>query len=124
MSIAAFVVHIIDDDGAVRESLEALLVVSGFEVETYDSAEDYLARAHDGEGCIVLDVNMPGIGGLELLQILARRHRQVPVVVLTAIREPNLEERALQLGASEVLTKPVRRATLIEALHAAHIHQR
>ena len=59
MPVAGFVVHIIDDDGPVRESLEALLCVSGFEVETYGSAEDYLAHGGDVEGCIVLDIPPP-----------------------------------------------------------------
>jgi FixJ family two-component response regulator len=114
-------VHIIDDDSAVRESLEALLVVSGFEVETYGSAEDYLARGDGADGCIVLDIHMPGMGGLDLLQILAGRERRVPVLVLTASREPRLEERALELGASAFLTKPVREATLVAALRTAQV---
>jgi FixJ family two-component response regulator len=117
----ALVVHIIDDDTAVRESLEALLVVSGFDVETYGSAEDYLARGDGADGCIVLDINMPGMGGLDLLQILARRERQVPVLVLTASREPRLEERAIELGASAFLTKPVREAILVDAIRTAQL---
>jgi FixJ family two-component response regulator len=114
-------VHIIDDDSAVRESLEALLGVSGFEVETYGSAEDYLARGDGMDGCIVLDIHMPGMGGLDLLQLLAGRERRVPVLVLTASREARVEERALQLGASAFLTKPVREATLVEALRSAQV---
>jgi FixJ family two-component response regulator len=65
------VVHVVDDDEAVRESLEALLFVSGHCVSTYVSAEDFLARAPDDGGCLVLDVNMPGMSGLELLERLA-----------------------------------------------------
>ena len=121
MQSAPTMVHVIDDDAAVRELLEALLVVSGFEVETYGSAEDYLARGDGMDGCIVLDIHMPGMGGLDLLQILAGRERRVPVLVLTASREPRLEERALELGASAFLTKPVREATLVEALRTAQI---
>ena len=115
------IVHIIDDDSAVRESLEALLVVSGFEVETYRSAEDYLARGDGMDGCIVLDINMPGMGGLDLLKLLAGREQRIPVLVLTASREPRLEERALELGASAFLTKPVREATLVAALRTAQV---
>ena len=113
--------HIIDDDAAVRESLEALLVVSGFDVETYRSAEDYLARGDGMDGCIVLDINMPGMGGLDLLQLLAGREQRIPVLVLTASREPRLEERALEHGASAFLTKPVREATLVAALRTAQV---
>ena len=121
MQAAPIEVHIIDDDSAVRESLEALLVVSGFEVETYRSAEDYLARGDGMDGCIVLDINMPGMGGLDLLKLLAGREQRIPVLVLTASREPRLEERALELGASAFLTKPVREATLVAALRTAQV---
>ena len=119
METGAFIVHVIDDDEAVRESLEALLVVSGFEVETYSSAEEYLRRAGEPEGCLLLDVNMPGTSGLELMQDLARRERQVPVLVLTASREPHLRSRAFELGARAFLTKPVPEAALVQALRAA-----
>ncbi len=116
-------VHIIDDDAAVRELLEALLAVSGFEVETYASAEDYLARGDGAEGCILLDLNMPGMGGLDLLATFAHRERRLPVVVLTASREPRDAERAIELGASAFLTKPVREAALIEAILGASVLQ-
>jgi two-component system, LuxR family, response regulator FixJ len=111
-------VHVIDDDEAVRESLEALLVVAGFEVTTHASAEAYLDGARSGE-CVLVDVNMPGMGGLELLQKLAQREPQVPVLVLTASREPRLRERALELGARAFLTKPVPESDLLRALRAA-----
>jgi FixJ family two-component response regulator len=112
-----FVVRIVDDDEAVRDSLEALLVVSGFEVETFDSAESYLAEAGGG-GCLLLDVHMPGIGGLGLMQELAGRGRLVPVVILTASRDPWIRDQALALGARGVLTKPVPQGELIAALRA------
>ena len=119
MSAGPFMVHVIDDDEAVRDSLEALLMVSGFEVETYRSAEEYLGRADEPEGCLLLDVNMPGISGLELMQHLARRGREVPVLVLTASREPHLRSRAFELGARAFLTKPVLESALVQALRAA-----
>jgi two-component system response regulator FixJ len=119
MPDVATMVHIIDDDEAVRESLEALLMVSGFEVETYSSAEEYIARADDGDGCIVLDINMPGVGGLDLLRVLRSRKPALAVVVLTASQTPRLEEQVLELGASAFLTKPVREAALVESLRAA-----
>jgi two-component system response regulator FixJ len=113
----AFMVHVIDDDEAVRESLEALLVVSGFDVSIHASAEAYLDGDRAGE-CVLVDVHMPGMNGLELLQVLARREPPVPVLVLTASREPRLRERALELGARAFLTKPVPEATLLGALRA------
>jgi FixJ family two-component response regulator len=113
----AFLVRVIDDDAAVRDSLEALLAVTGYPVATYGSAEEYLLAPEDeANGCILLDLHMPGMGGLGLMEALARRLPALPVVVLTAAREPGLHERATGLGARAVLTKPVRRATLLETL--------
>lgn len=109
-------VHVIDDDEAVRESLEALLVVAGYEVCTYASAEEFLAREPDDGGCLLLDVNMPGMSGLDLLGHLngsARRHR---VLVLTARRDPELREQALALGASRFLVKPIPGDELLHAI--------
>ena len=108
-------VHVIDDDEAVRESLAALLFASGFETETYDSAEDFLARAPDHRGCLLLDVNMPGMNGLDLLQHLADLGRRTAAVVLTANPDGWLRQRARQLGAAAFLTKP---ATETDLLHA------
>jgi two-component system response regulator FixJ len=113
----AFVVHVIDDDEAVRESLEALLVVSGFDVTTHASAASYLDGEQAG-GCVLVDVHMPGMDGLELLRVLARDEPWTPVLLLTASHELRLREQALELGARAFLTKPVREVTLIGALRA------
>lgn len=114
----AFLVRIIDDDAAVRESLEALLVVAGHAVSTYESAEAYLDAPADGaSGCILLDLHMPGMGGLGLMEALQGRDTP-PVVVLTAAREAPLHARARALGAWAVLTKPVTQAALLETLSA------
>jgi two-component system, LuxR family, response regulator FixJ len=111
-------VHVIDDDGAVRESLEALLVVCGFEVMTYGSAEAYLATAPAADGCVLIDLHMPGMNGIDLLERLALLPSPPPVVVLTASREERSRERALELGARAYLTKPVGQEVLLEALAA------
>jgi two-component system response regulator FixJ len=113
------VVHVVDDDEAVRESLEALLFVSGFSVKTYVSAEDFLARAPEVAGCLLLDVNMPGMSGLDLLERLAGMGVQRPVVILTARRDNGLGELAFSLGASQVLGKPVSKDELLAAIEAA-----
>jgi FixJ family two-component response regulator len=113
------VVHVVDDDEAVRESLEAVLFVSGFLVNTYASGEDFLARAPDDRGCLVLDVNMPGMSGLELLERLARDGVRRPAVILTARRDDGLRELAFSLGASRVLGKPVRTDELLAAIAEA-----
>lgn len=110
------IVHVVDDDGAVRESLEALLLVSGYNVVTYASAEDFLARAGDRHGCLLLDVNMPGMSGLELLERLGQEGAGIPAVVLTASRDEPVRERARELGASGFLTKPVTQEALLRAI--------
>ena len=113
------IVHIIDDDAAVRESLEALLTVLGYSVETYGSAEDYLERSEVNDGCVLLDVHMPGMNGLDLLRELTRRRRRSPVLILTASRDERLRDHALELGAVAFLTKPVTQARLLAALREA-----
>ena len=117
-----FLVRIIDDDAAVRESLEALLVVAGHAVATFGSAEEYLADGDAGAGadarggCILLDLHMPGMGGIGLLEAFQDRPEAPPVIVLTAARERAVHERAMDLGARAVLTKPVLQVTLLETL--------
>jgi FixJ family two-component response regulator len=110
------IVHVIDDDEAVRESLEALLMASGFETETYRSAEDFLARAPSDRGCLLLDVNMPGMSGIDLLQHLADHGRPTPAVLLTANPDQRLRQRARQLGAAAFLSKPVTETDLLSAI--------
>lgn len=110
------VLHVVDDDAAVRESLEAVLVVSGFDVVTHDSAERFLAQARGDRGCVILDINMPGMGGLELLERLTREEPGAAVVVLTATRDARIQERARELGAGKVLAKPVTREDLLDAI--------
>lgn len=113
----SFVIWIVDDDLAVRESLEALLLVSGFRSELFESAEKFLetVQAPD-DGCLLLDLHMPGLGGFGLMQALGARGLATPVVVLTASRDTTLHERARALGARAVLTKPVQRTVLLSAL--------
>ncbi len=109
-------VHVVDDDEAVRESLEALLIVAGYDVRSYGSAEDFLARAPDDGGCLLLDVNMPGMSGLDLLERLRASAQRRPVLVLTARRDNDLREQALALGASSFFLKPVPGDALLQAL--------
>lgn len=80
---AESIVHIVDDDEAVRDSLSALLESMGFTVATYDSAETFLAAPAASGGCIVVDVRMPGMGGLELQEEIARRGGRIPVIMMT-----------------------------------------
>lgn len=114
-----FVVWIIDDDAAVRESLAALLEVSSYQVVTCASAEAYLAQPSHLVGCLLLDLHMPGMGGLELLQVIAHQAPHRPVLILSASRDEHLRQRALALGARAFLSKPVPYRALLDALQAA-----
>lgn len=113
------IVHVIDDDAAVRESLEALLTLAGFDVVTHDSAEAFLAHGSKDRGCVLLDVNMPGMTGLQLLEHLGREGIDSPVVILTANRDERVRERAHELGARGFLVKPVTEQALVTAILAA-----
>lgn len=113
------IVHVVDDDQAVRESLEALLLVAGYDVQIYESAEHFLARAPRDGGFLLLDVNMPGMSGIELLGRLSAQGHARPVLVLTARRDQDLRDMALGLGACAFLSKPVSGDELLRALAAA-----
>ena len=114
------VVSIVDDDESLRRSVKNLLTSVGFRVETFDSAEAYL-RAPDREesGCLVLDLRMPGMSGLDLLGHLAAAGSRVPVVVLTAHSDAEARRRTLQAGAVAFLGKPFHGDALLDAVRSA-----
>ena len=100
-------VHIIDDDDAVRDSLAVLLEIRGVPVATYGSAEAFLtALAAGAQGCIVTDVQMPGMSGLELLAQVRANSRPLPVIVATARGGRTLAAEAMAQGAAALLEKP------------------
>lgn len=113
------IIHVIDDDEAVRESLDALLSAFGFDAETYSSAEDFLSRASTNPGCLILDINMPGMNGLDLLEQLVDKGWQTPAIILTANPDERLRQRARELGAVAYLTKPVTEQDLLGAIEGA-----
>ena len=118
-------IHVIDDDDAVRDSLAALLEPEGFTVRTYSSANEFLEnlrKFHPGGGgraCVLLDLHMPGQGGQEVLDGLARSDIDIPVVVMTGNTSERTRRQALAGGATEFLEKPVDADRLIEALRTA-----
>jgi FixJ family two-component response regulator len=118
------VVFLVDDDEAVRKGLSRLLRTVGFRVETFASAAEFLARkAHDGIGCIILDVNMPGLSGLDLQAQLAGVGNDLPIVFLTGYGDIPMAVRAMKHGAIEFLTKPVDETLLLSAVqHALSVH--
>jgi FixJ family two-component response regulator len=110
-------VSVVDDDPSLRRSLRNLLSSAGLRVETFESAEVFLASASGGSsGCIVLDLRMPGMGGLELLRSLRASGSRIPVIVLTAHGDDDMRQRSLQAGAVAFLEKPVQSAALISTI--------
>lgn len=100
-------VYIVDDDEAMRDSLLWLLESQSFSVTAYSSAEDFLAACRDGmAGCIVLDVRMPGMSGLELYEKLNARHCTLPVIFITGHGDVPMAVSALKRGAVDFIEKP------------------
>lgn len=101
-------IFVVDDDLAVRDSLRALLESHDMEVKEYASAEAFLRDESRAEnGCLILDNQMPGMSGLELLQELRKRNDSLPVVMITGNSDPLLRGRAEKAGALAVLDKPI-----------------
>jgi FixJ family two-component response regulator len=116
----AVLVHIVDDDASLRSALSRLLGAAGYEVATYDCADSFL-QASPGErpGCILLDMNMPGLTGLQLQAHLASRRSPLPIVFLTGEGDIAMSVRAIKAGAEDFLSKPVASADLFDALERA-----
>jgi FixJ family two-component response regulator len=113
-------VAVVDDDPSLRRSLSNLLGSVGFHVDTFISAEAFLESAHrERTGCLVLDLRMPGMSGLDLLRHLAATGSRVPVIVLTAQGNDETRQQCLQAGAFAFLEKPFRSATLLDAVRRA-----
>jgi FixJ family two-component response regulator len=113
-------VSVVDDDESVREALPDLLLVFGFAVETFASAEAFLASDRiDQTRCLILDVAMPGMSGPDLQCELVRRRRRIPIVFITAHMDPSVHPRLLERGAVACLHKPFSDVALREALDVA-----
>lgn len=112
-------VHIVDDDEAIRDLLSLLLASAGFAPTTYPSAEAFLTVAPQGSGCLIIDVRMPGMGGIELQQELARRGRRIPVIVMTGHADVPLAVQAMKAGAVDFVEKPLDETTIVAAIRRA-----
>ena len=114
------VVHVIDDDEAVRQSLAFLLGTAGLEVRTYDSATAFLdALPNVVAGCVITDVRMPVVGGLELLRRLRKLKLAVPVIVITGHGDVPLAVEAMKMGAADFLEKPFDDEALLASVRSA-----
>lgn len=113
-------VTVVDDDESVRESLPDLLKEFGFATQAFSSAEEFLASNYVGQTkCLILDVAMPGMSGIDLQRELKLRQQEIPIVFITAHRDENVRPRVLEQGAIECLYKPFSDMALLEALNAA-----
>lgn len=113
-------IYIVDDDQAVRDGLTALLTVSGFALQTFDSAERFLAAIDpNAAGCAILDIRMPGMNGLELQGELKRRGIALPVIIITGHGEVPLAVAALKAGAVDFLEKPFDSDALLASIQDA-----
>jgi FixJ family two-component response regulator len=114
------VVFIVDDDRDVRDSLRRLLTSVGLAAEVFDTAQAFLtARRTDAPSCLVLDVRLPGLSGLDLQRELAAADISVPIVFLTGYGDIPMSVRAMKAGAVEFLTKPFREQDLLDAIRQA-----
>ena len=114
------VVFVVDDDPSVRSSLKFLLSTVGLHVESFDSADTFLRKnPPEGPSCLVLDVRLPGLSGLDFQRELAARKISIPIVFLTGHGDIPMSVRAMKAGAVEFLTKPVRDQDLLDAVRIA-----
>ena len=112
-------ISIVDDDAGVRVSTLRLLRWSGFRAEAFSSAEEFLRSEFLAQtACLLLDVRMPGMGGLELQQRLMQTGQRIPIVFLSARASDDEEKRALRAGAASFLRKPASKEVLLGAIHS------
>jgi len=113
-------VFVVDDDASVRDALGSLIRSVGLRVEMFASAKEFLRRTTpDGPACLVLDVRLPGLSGLELQGELTATSNQIPIIFITAHGDIPMTVRAMKAGAVEFLSKPFRDQDLLDAIHQA-----
>jgi FixJ family two-component response regulator len=115
-----FTVYVVDDDARIREALLRLLNARGYETKAFSSAKDFLAQHEPAKpGCAILDLSLPGLDGLALQQTLVASGMQRPIIFLTGTGDIPTTVRAMQAGAVDFLTKPVRKNDLLQAISRA-----
>jgi two-component system, LuxR family, response regulator FixJ len=113
-------VYLVDDDAGVRESLEALLTTAGFDTAAFASAAEFLdGFDRSGAACVLLDVRMPGMDGLTLLETLGAERKGVPVVMMTAHADVPMAVRAIRAGAADFVEKPFAPERLLDSIRHA-----
>lgn len=114
------IVFVVDDDASVRDALGSLIRSTGLSVEPFASAREFLARSHaEAPSCLVLDVRLPGLSGLDLQKRMAQANIEIPIIFITGHGDIPTSVRAMKAGAVEFLTKPFRDRDLLEAIQQA-----
>jgi FixJ family two-component response regulator len=114
------IVFVVDDDSSIREAIKNLVSLEGLRVETFGTAQDFLrSERPDLPGCVVLDVELPGLSGLDLQRELTAHGIKLPIVFITGYGDIPMSVRAMKAGAMEFLTKPFRDQDLLDAIHQA-----
>jgi FixJ family two-component response regulator len=120
MSPATAIVFVVDDDVSVRESLELLILSAGWQPETFVSAQEFLGRPRAVvPSCLVLDVSLPGLNGLELQERIAGERSDMPIIFITGHGDVPMTVKAMKAGAVEFLTKPFSEDVLLNAIRLA-----
>ena len=120
MIAPAAVVFVVDDDASVRKSLSRLISEAGYRVQAYASPQEFLARERQsGPSCLVLDVRMPGVTGLELQEKLASAAHEIPIIFITGHGDIPMGVKAMKAGAVDFLTKPFAAKDLLDAIRRA-----
>jgi two-component system response regulator FixJ len=113
------IVHVVDDDDAVRKSVAFLLMAEGFNVRQHESALTFLKMKNIGGGCIVTDVRMPEVSGIEFIRLLKERGSNLPVIVMTGHADISLAVEAMKAGAVDFLEKPFEDERFLEIVRSA-----
>ena len=120
MKSAEPLVFVVDDDASVREAIRSLIMSVGLRVEAFETARDFLrSKLLDAPGCVVLDVRLPGLSGLDLQRELAAHAVRLPIIFITGHGDIPMSVRAMKAGAVEFLTKPFRDQDLLDAIQQA-----
>jgi FixJ family two-component response regulator len=119
------VVFVVDDDSSVREAITSLIKSVGLRVETFETAQQFLgSKRPEAPGCVVLDVRLPGLSGLDLQRQLAANDIKLPIIFITGYGDIPMSVTAMKAGALEFLTKPFRDQDLLDAIQKALEHDR
>jgi RNA polymerase sigma factor (sigma-70 family) len=120
MTAAPGVVFVVDDDASVRKSLARMISQAGYTVQTFASAREFLARTPpEGPSCVVLDVRLPGVTGLDLQRTLASAPHKIPIIFITGYGDIGMSVKAMKAGADDFLAKPFAGKDLLEAIRRA-----